>query len=36
MCSAHEVEEKLIGSVPGKLFLETTTFVNVIIHLYSP
>jgi hypothetical protein len=36
MCSGHEVEEKLVGSVPGKLLREATTFVNVIILLYSP
>ena len=35
MCSAHEVEEKLVGSVPGNLLSEATTFVNVIILLYN-
>jgi len=36
MCSAHEVEGKIIGNVPEKLFREATNFVNVIILLYSP
>jgi hypothetical protein len=29
MCSAHEVEEKLIRYVPGKLLREATTFLNI-------
>jgi len=36
MCSAHEVEEKLLRNVPGKLVLEVTPFVNVMILPYSP
>jgi hypothetical protein len=36
MCSVLEIEEKLIESVPEELLGEDTTFVNVIILLYSP